>query len=225
MPAPHPKYEEGVPRDCCKVRSCNAEGQEFPGQMAQFPYAHPTDKTKGIVKRKPVFGYDKEHTMSLLEPVFSGLGGNCDYERLDEKTLEAFCKLLDQVDMEAVQYEACEGYVNALLGMCNAITEECTGVSFMDMGIEQQVMDELGRAWMFFVRLIWIRDLEWENLVRCLSDPNAEWSVDEDYYIQDPAPMVKYIVASKLLVPLQVWSVLLQAGWQQVLPDKKHMYV
>lgn len=177
------------------------------------------------MKRKAVFGYDQDYTYSLLEPVFSGLGGNCDHERLSEQTLDAFVKMLDKVDLEALQYEESEVYVNQMLGLCNAITEECTGMGFLEMGIEAEVMFELSKAWRHFVRLIWIRDLEWENLVRCVSDPNAEWSVDEEYYVKDPSTMVRYMVSSKLLVPLQVWSVLLQEGWSRAGQEKQRQYV
>lgn len=210
MPSPEPKYADDVPKDHCKVRSCNAEGQEFMGQAVPYPYAHPTNKASGVVKRKPVFGHNKELTYSLLKSVFQGLGPNCDFERLSENTQLAWCAELDRCDQEPVDYNNCENYVIGLIELCNLITWECTGRDFAEWGVFEEVHSELGRAWCHFVRLVWMRDLEWEDLVRHLSDPNREWSVNEDYFLEDPESAVKAVVSNKLLVPLQVWGFMMQ---------------
>lgn len=210
MPSIHPKYEDDVPKDHCRVRCCNAEGQEFAGQAVPFSYAHPTSKVKGIVQRKPAFSHNKDFTYNLLKPVFQGLGGNCDYERLSENTQKAWCAELDRCDMETIDYNNCENYVMNLLQLCNLITWECTGRDFAEWGIFDEANQELGRAWVHFVRLVWMRDLEWEDLVRYLSDPNREWSVNEEYFLPDPENSVRSIVSNKLMVPLQVWSFMMQ---------------
>mmetsp|Transcript_50396 Transcript_50396/g.126969 ORF Transcript_50396/g.126969 Transcript_50396/m.126969 type:complete len:224 (-) Transcript_50396:20-691(-) len=221
MPSMHPRYEDGVPKDCCRIRCCNAEGQEYPGQRAPFPYANPTSKTKGIVKRKPVFSYDKEFTYGLLASVFEGVGGNADFERLSDRTQRVWCKTLDRCDLEAVDFEDCQSYIYELLALCDTITWECTGRSFEEWGILDAVQMELSKAWMHFVRLVWMRDLEWEDLVRCISDPNAELSVEAEYHLTDPPAAVKHIVSSKLLVPLQVWGFFLRAAAEAEDPRKR----
>jgi len=213
MPSPKPKYEDGVPPTHCRVRCCNEEGQEWPGQIAPFPYARSTKKTKGIVKRKPVFAYDPEFCYKSLEAVFRGIGGGTDYERLSDETQQQWCEVLDVCDGEPVDYNECENYIGHLLELCNRITWECTGRSFMDWGIHDAVAVELGGAWRHFVRRIWMREPEWENLVKYLSDPNNEWSVEEDYYLIDPSASVQHSIGSLLAVPLQVWGYLLKAAW------------
>eukprot|EP00440_Ansanella_granifera_P047655 gb/GFBE01051618.1/.p1 GENE.gb/GFBE01051618.1/~~gb/GFBE01051618.1/.p1 ORF type:complete len:229 (+),score=45.74 gb/GFBE01051618.1/:1-687(+) len=228
MPSPFPRYEENVPKDHCRVRCCNDEGEDLYGQKAAFPYAHNTIKSQGVVKRKPIFSYDRDHTYSLLEPVFKDLGNGADHERLSERTQRMLCKLLDRCDLEAVDYHNCQGYVDELLAFCSEITRECTGRSLGQWGIFGEAELELRKAWMHFVRLIWIRDFEWENMVRCLSDPNAQWSVSEDYFLEDPAQTVRYAISEKLMVPLQVWAFMLKTVAEheaQNAPARKRSYV
>merc|ERR1712113_310471 len=121
--------------------------------------------------------------------------------------------ILDRCDLEAVDFNDCDYYVGELLGLCDDITWECTGRSFAEWEIDQEAYVELGRAWLHFARLVWMRDPEWENLVRCLSDPNARFSVNEEYYLEDPDSAARHLVSDKLKVPLQVWGVLLRAAW------------
>mmetsp|Transcript_73177 Transcript_73177/g.210137 ORF Transcript_73177/g.210137 Transcript_73177/m.210137 type:complete len:225 (-) Transcript_73177:144-818(-) len=221
MPSMHPRYEEGVPKDRCRVRCCNEEGQEYPGQRAPFPFATPTAKAKGLVKRKPVFGCDKDFTYSLLESVFQDVGGGADYERLSERTQRLWSRTLDRCDLEAIDFRNCDEYVSELLSLCDNITRECTGWGFAERGLVEDVSIELAKAWRHFVRLVWMRDLEWEDLVRCISDPNSDLSVDAEYYLSEPAAVVKHTVASKLLVPLQVWGLLLRAAAETQASAKK----
>merc|ERR1712013_264025 len=101
-------------KDCCRVRSCNAEGQEWPGQVAPFPYAYDTQKTKGVVKRKPVFAYDRDFTCGLLAPLFEDIGDNGDYERLTEEMQEFWCEALDACDLEAIDPKESDLYVDRL---------------------------------------------------------------------------------------------------------------
>eukprot|EP00930_Biecheleria_cincta_P065357 TRINITY_DN51126_c0_g1_i1.p1 TRINITY_DN51126_c0_g1~~TRINITY_DN51126_c0_g1_i1.p1 ORF type:complete len:228 (+),score=44.49 TRINITY_DN51126_c0_g1_i1:66-749(+) len=227
MPGPAPRYAEGVPKDHCQVRCCNEEGEERPGQKAAFPYAHSTMATKGVVKRKPVFSHDMEHTISLLEPVFQNVCVGSDYERLSERRQKEFCKMLDKCDLDGVSYHDCQFFIDGLILLCSQITKECTGKNFNEWGFVGQAEDELRKAWLHFVRLIWIRDYEWENLVRCISDPNSRWSVNEDYFLEDPDKTVGYMVSHKLMVPLQVWSFILRslAQAQATAPGSKRSYV
>ncbi|CAE8589840.1 unnamed protein product [Polarella glacialis] len=211
MPSPHPLYEPDVPKDHCRVRCCNEEGQEWPGQKVTFQYAHSTLNEKGVVKRKPVFSHYRDHTYSLLEPIFRDLGGGSDYERLSDRSQKLLCEMLDRCDLEAVNYHECEAYVDGLLDLCSEITRECTGMSFAEWGLVGEARQELGKAWMHFVRLIWMRDIEWENLIRYISDPNAEWSVSAEYFLVDPTKTLRHAVSQKLMVPLQVWAFLLKA--------------
>mmetsp|Transcript_24319 Transcript_24319/g.54137 ORF Transcript_24319/g.54137 Transcript_24319/m.54137 type:complete len:229 (+) Transcript_24319:84-770(+) len=212
MPSPRPLYEDGVPKSHCRVRSCNEEGQEWPGQVPAFPYAHPTDRTGGVVKRKPVFSHDADYTFEQLELAFEGVGMGADYERCSEATQRLWCRELDRCDLQAVDYHSRERYVDDLLRLCDRITLECTGHDFQELGIIGKTREELGVAWSHFIREIWMRDPEWEDLIRCLSDPNREWSVDQPYYLHDPDAAVRQQVADRLLLPLQVWNCLLSAA-------------
>lgn len=202
-------YNDGVPPTHCRVRICNEEGEEYPGQEVKFSYGHPTDRTNGVVTRRPVFGYDPEHTYRELEKVFSGVGGGADADRLSEEVQKLWCDTLDQVDMQPVDFENCEGYIKSLMTLCDCITYECTGKNFVTWGFDRSSLTKMTRAWEFFVRSIWVRDPEWENMVRYLSDPNRERSVDQEYYIEKAAPAVRREVTNKLLVPLEVWRQLL----------------
>merc|ERR1740117_440688 len=206
MPAPHPAYAQDVPKGSCKVRCVNSEGQEKPGQIAAFPYAHDTTKTKGVVRRENVFAHDPLLPVKLLEIAFHETSPSADHEKCSETTQKAWVDLLDRCDTEAIDFNDCEEYVTELLELCNLITFECTGATFADWGIVEEVQSELAKAWKHFVRLIWIRDYEWENLVKCLSDPNREWSVQENYYLLDPGQVVKTLVRENLMVPLQIWN-------------------
>merc|ERR1719201_1024041 len=211
MPSPQPKYEAGVPKDSVKVRSVNSEGQEKPGEISKFPYAYDTMKTKGVVKRAPVFAQDAYVPFKLLETAFYGTSPSADYEKCTESTQKEWVSLLDRCDTE-VDYNDCEAYVTDLLQLCNLITLECTGATFADWGCAQEAQLELGKAWKHFVRTIWMRDYAWESLVKCLSDPNKEWSVNEKYYLEDPQKAAKAMVKEKLMVPLQVWNTILRAA-------------
>jgi len=213
MPCPKPIYEAGLKKNECRVRACNEEGQEYPGQRVPFAYAVPTAGTKGRVIRKQVFGRDKHFTAGLLNFVFEGLGGGADVERLSTKTRALWTKTLDRCDLEAIDIDDCDDYIMEMVDLCNQITYECTGGSFEEWGLRDHVRTELVQAWRHFVRLIWMRDLEWEDLVRCLSDPNCETSINEEYFLPDPSAGTKHVVSNKLLVPLQVWGLLLRSAF------------
>mmetsp|Transcript_6624 Transcript_6624/g.10625 ORF Transcript_6624/g.10625 Transcript_6624/m.10625 type:complete len:223 (-) Transcript_6624:39-707(-) len=212
MPSAKPNYGNGNLRDSCQVRCVNSEGQQRLGEITKYPYAHDTTKTKGIVKRAPVFAHDPYLPFKLLENAFYDTSPSADYEKCSEATQKEWIDLLDRCDTEPVDYHDCEEYVTDLLQLCNLITFECTGATFADWGCAQEAQEELGKAWRHFVRTIWIRDYDWDNLVKYLSDPNREWSVDEAYYLTDPEKTVKLLVKEKLMVPLQVWNVILKAA-------------
>mmetsp|Transcript_21217 Transcript_21217/g.38729 ORF Transcript_21217/g.38729 Transcript_21217/m.38729 type:complete len:224 (+) Transcript_21217:32-703(+) len=212
MPTPYPRYEQGVDPSCCKVRSCNQLGQEYPGQEVPFPYAHETNRTGGIVKRKPIFSYDVEVTCRSLRTVFLNVGYGADFDKLSEETKEAFCAALDRCDMEAISVNDCEEYITELVDICNVVTIEGTHRTLDSFLGGEDAYSVLADAWRHFVRLIWMRDPAWEDLVRCVSDPNAKLSVNEPYYLESPAKAVKEMVAKKLLVPMQVWNRLLTIG-------------
>merc|ERR1712226_1650414 len=114
--------------------------------------------------------------LSLFDKyVFQGIGYGVDSERLSERMLKVFCGTLDRCDLEAIDYNDCGHYVGQLLEVCNNITMECTSMTLDEWGIIDEARFELAKAWRHFVRIIWIRDLAWENILRYLSDPNREW--------------------------------------------------
>lgn len=211
---PSPIYEAGVPVTHVRVRACNAEGQAYPGEMVKIPFAQvDTLECHGSVKRKPVFGREESLTISHLEVVFDGLKGNADWERISEETGERWVKLLDRCDQEGIDYETCDAYVDELMAMVDIITLECTGRSLVDNGVSHESLEIMSNTWKHaFVQFIWMRDLDWENLVKHLSDPNIGTHFEESYFQPDLDQALRFNMMTKLMAPLQAWNCALGTG-------------
>merc|ERR1712232_800756 len=136
-----------------------------------------------MLQRKPIFSHDKAYTFAQLEIVFQGLCEGADHEQCSVGTMKRWCETLDQCDMEPVEYPSCTDYVQALLRLCDKITSECTGRDFTSWGVVGTALDELATAWRHFVRIIWMRDPEWQQLVAYFSDPRRDASA---YDLRDP---------------------------------------
>mmetsp|Transcript_26726 Transcript_26726/g.50239 ORF Transcript_26726/g.50239 Transcript_26726/m.50239 type:complete len:192 (+) Transcript_26726:73-648(+) len=176
------------------------------------------ERTSQRLQRQPAFSFDPDYTFSLLEPVFRELCHGADYEKLCEATQLEFCRLLDKSD--SVDYHDCDEYVTELLKLCSEITRECSGLSFGQWKLGDDAQMELRKGWAHFVRLVSLRDYEWEAMMEALSDSTSS---DADGVAL--TKMVRRSVSQKLLVPLQLWAFLLRQKVAATGPAKKHGYV
>ncbi|CAK9030008.1 unnamed protein product [Durusdinium trenchii] len=199
----------------------------------RYAYFRDLERTDGLLDassfRRPVFSFEEDYTFSLLEPVFRDLP-NGDFEKLSEKTQKRFCVELDRCDLEPItsDVDRCEDYIDSLVRLCSEITHECTGKDFAQWRLVGDAEEELRKAWRHFVRLISIRDFEWENLVSYLSDPHAGWNAPGEYSKANSAnmsKMMRYAISQKLMVPLQMWALLLKLAGGEVAAPKKRSYV
>lgn len=155
------------------------------------------------IQRKPVFSFDEDYTFSLLEPIFRDLCPGADYEKLSEKTQRKFCLELDKCDLQAINPGDCDSYIDSLLEICSDITKECTGKGFHQWQLGEAAILELRKTWKHFVLLISTRDFEWENLVHDTDGWNASGECVKPKAVQ-------FAISQKLMVPLQMWALLLR---------------
>ena len=156
------------------------------------------------IQRKPVFSFDEDYTFSLLEPIFRDLCPGADYEKLSEKTHRKFCFELDKCDLQAINPGDCDSYIDSLLEICSDITKECTGKGFHQWQLGEAAILELRKTWKHFVLLVSTRDFEWENLVQDTDDvQNASGECVKTKAVQ-------FGISQKLMVPLQMWALLLR---------------
>lgn len=179
------------------------------GRAAQEEYFKRLEKCGLNQQKAKVFSADEDYTYSLLEPVFKDLCHGADYERLCEKNQKIFCQKLDEC--EGINPADCEGYIDSLLELCQTITKECSGKDFHQWQLGEAALLELRKAWRHFVHLVSLRDFDLENL----SDLQGETS----------KRMLRYVISQKLMVPLQMWTLLLKlaAGHRPVLPVHAEM--
>ncbi|CAL1173099.1 unnamed protein product [Cladocopium goreaui] len=165
-----------------------------------------------------VFSFDEDYTYSLLEPVFSGLCHGADYERLSEKNQKRFSSELDKCHLQSIDPADCDGYIDSLLQLCSVITRECTGKDFQQWQLGEAALSELRKAWRHFVHLISVRDFDWENL----QDLDGEKPGDK---ASAKLKMLRFVISQKLMVPLQMWALLLKlaAGHGATVPKHAMM--
>ena len=168
------------------------------------------------IQRKAVFSFDEDYTYSLLEPVFRDLCHGADYERLSEKNQKRFCVELDKCDLRAIKPDECDDYIKSLLELCSEITKECTGKDFHQWQLAEAGLLELQKAWRHFVHLIAVRDFDWENLVQDL---------DANDKAKSAKSRMRFAISQKLMVPLQMWALLLKlaAGHGPTVPKHAEM--
>ena len=170
--------------------------------------------------RISVFSFDEDYTYSLLEPVFRGLCHGADYERLSEKNQKRFSSELDKCHLQSIDPADCDGYIDSLLQLCSVITRECTGKDFQQWQLGEAALSELRKAWRHFVHLISVRDFDWDNLqdLDGVSKPGEK---------AEPAKlkMLRFVISQKLMVPLQMWALLLKlaAGHGATVPKHAMM--
>eukprot|EP00746_Dinoflagellata_sp_MGD_P085779 gnl/MRDRNA2_/MRDRNA2_33943_c0_seq1.p2 gnl/MRDRNA2_/MRDRNA2_33943_c0~~gnl/MRDRNA2_/MRDRNA2_33943_c0_seq1.p2 ORF type:complete len:224 (+),score=49.15 gnl/MRDRNA2_/MRDRNA2_33943_c0_seq1:79-750(+) len=207
MPAPHPQYDPEVPNTHCRIRVCNAYGEEFAGQPVPVPFAVSTLDTKGIVPRKGAFTYDQKEAEMLLSVVFAEVPGG-DWEKCSKDTKTKWAEHLDKIDLTPIDYNDCDAWINEMVPICEQLTREATGKDWSNVvkgGCEIQVEDIFKKALRHTVRMIWMRDYEWEALICFLSDPNGERSVEEMYHTPSGSDTLKFNLLNKCLVFLQAW--------------------
>ena len=165
-----------------------------------------------------VFSFDEDYTYSLLEPVFQGLCHGADYERLSEKNQKRFSLELDKCHLQSIDPADCDGYIDSLLQLCSVITKECTGQDFQQWQLGEAALSELRKAWRHFVHLISVGDFRWENL----QDLDGEKLGDK---ASAKLKMLRFLISQKLLVPLQMWALVLKlaAGHGSTVPKHAMM--
>lgn len=208
MPSPHPVYDPDIPKTHCRVRVCNSYGEEFPGQPVPVPFAKSTLECKGIVPRKGAFTVVQKETERLLSIVFHEVPG-ADWEKCSPETKTKWCHHLDKIDLTPLDYNDCEKWVEEMLDICEELTKQATGKGWADVqkgGVYDKVDDLLKKALRHTVRIIWMRDFEWEHLISFISDPNGESSVDEMYWQPDMVESLKFHLLNKTLVFIQAWT-------------------
>ena len=117
----------------------------------------------------------------------------------------------------------CDDYVEELMRLCDSITRECSGLTFAQLGLKGDSENELRKGWVHFVRLVCLRDYEWENVMKRLSEPAD--AANEFSQKGAVAKMVQKAIRDKLLVPLQLWEYLLRVSSGAASPVKKVGYV
>eukprot|EP00929_Paragymnodinium_shiwhaense_P048384 TRINITY_DN24470_c0_g1_i3.p1 TRINITY_DN24470_c0_g1~~TRINITY_DN24470_c0_g1_i3.p1 ORF type:complete len:320 (+),score=40.23 TRINITY_DN24470_c0_g1_i3:32-991(+) len=210
MPSPYPTYEPGVPKSCIS----SIVTKDAVGQAGGSAGAKPCCT---YIARRGVFAFERELTCDLLQLAFAGVGRGADAARCRQRTRDAWCQLLDECDVKAVDYhhhDDCDGYVRRLVDLCAQITLECTGEGFAQWGITDARREHLLNGWKHFVRLVWMRHPAWEDLVRSISASEASTARTELLNSAASCALtmqLRYHVTNKLLVPLQVWNALLTA--------------
>ena len=196
-------------KDC--VQSCVLTMAPLPLESFELP-------------RISVFSFDEDYTYSLLEPVFSGLCHGADYERLSEKNQKRFASELDKCHLQSIDPADCDAYIDSLLQLCSVITRECAGKDFQQWQLGEAALSELRKAWRHFVHLISVRDFDWENLDFGGFSPGEQLFGDKAE--KNPnMKMLRLVISQKLMVPLQMWALLLKlaAGHGATIPKHAMM--
>merc|ERR1712224_1164309 len=108
----------------------------------------------------------------------------------------------------------CQGVVKRkpVFGREPALTISHLEIAFMGLkgGADyERVEDETAEQW---VQFVWMRDLDWENLVKHLSDPNIGTHFEESYFQADVDHSLKFNIMTKLMAPLRAWNGALNEG-------------
>merc|ERR1712224_85467 len=125
------------------------------------------------------------------------------------------------IDTEPIDWNDCDKYVDEMVRIAEKITVECTGKDFEAHCAKKEDVatldaeEELRKGIKHMVRVIWMRDMDWENMVRFISDPNGPQSIEEEYWVEDVTMALKYHILNTTLVFIQIWA------WIVTPEDKK----
>lgn len=155
---------------------------------------------KGVVPRKGAFTVHQEETEGLLHFVFESIPG-ADFEKCTKEMMTKWCEHLDKIDLTPVDYNSCDAWIKEMMEIIEKITIEATGKDMSSCHTEL-----LEQALRHTVRIIWMRDFEWENLIRFISDPNGETNVAELYHTKNLKSALAFHLLNKTICFLQAWT-------------------